>query len=94
MDGALERLVMLWIKSQSVLFSHLSGNITREVCLFLPLRPYIWVEDSTIRILDFNTLELGPRIPLSQTVYSQNSSWLAVDTNRVFLCGGGTYCML
>ena len=90
MEEAKNRVCLLWIKALSPLYTNLSANIAREICLYFPLHfPLIWLENETFKLLNLDTQDLGPSLRLSRKITTFNASWLAVDSSRIFACEGG-----
>lgn len=81
---------LLWAHQQRSVFSALSLNTLREICAYLP-PPYhlALVFNSSLSYFDCSTQTMRPAVTLDREFDSTNSRWVAVDTNRVVLCGGG-----
>lgn len=85
------RVNLIWAKKHSHLFSFLSFNIVREVCIYLsPAITLALVQEDTVSFFNFSTLSFYPAVQLSTSVQvNSNSTWAVVNRNILILCGGG-----
>ena len=89
MAGIEERVKLLWARRRAPAFAQLSSNVTREICLFLPLQmPLVCVDSNRLRFFDFPQ-ESVFSVPLERSIRVMNCSWATVDNNRVVVCEGG-----
>jgi len=89
--------VLVWVKVYSSMFSPLSFNILRVVCIYLKPAPCLfWITNASLLYYNFDldnpdTILPSPRIPLTRVIQANgNSRWAVIDSHRAVLCGGGS----
>ena len=85
------RVLLVWVKSCGCVFSALSTNITREVCLYLASLYSVLVTATQLLYFDLHRMERLPPVTLLSPIRaSGNSRWVSVDETKILHCGGGT----
>lgn len=79
-----DKVQVIWASKHIAEFCPLSFNVTREICLFLPLPlPLACIGSDSLRF--FKVLQLGSAILLERSIRTFNESWAVVDANTVLL---------
>ena len=81
---------LLHLKSVGGAVGSLSLNVIREVCSYFPAcLSLVWVTDNSISFFNFSFLTMNPSVPLERSIQANtDSSWVAIDSTRVLVCGG------
>lgn len=84
------RLLLLWAKQYSCLFSPLSRNISREVASYLfPDTFLVLVTASALQFINVQTTSNTLLIPLqSEIVADADSAWTTLGSDKLVVCGG------
>lgn len=85
------RVCLLWSKRFSRLFSYLSLNLAREICLYLtPNYLLADLRQNSLRFLDARTQTRTPQVPLHCTLALSidTSRWIILHNGKVLCCGG------
>ena len=89
--------VLVWTKVRSSLFSRLSLNVLRVVCVYLHHSPCLfWITNTSLHYYSFDLdrpedLQPSPQIALVRWIQAnRNSRWAVVDSHRAVVCGGGS----
>jgi len=90
MAGVEDRVQIIWARKLVPVFTRLSTNIAREICLFLPSQLTLaCIDKDNVCFFDFQTLQLMSPVSLTRSICTFNASWATVDADRVIVCEGG-----
>lgn len=85
------RILLMWARQLSPLFSPLSRNILREVGLYMEQRCLVWVKADELLRYDLSSSSLLASVRLGKCIkVSEGSRWAIVNASEVVVCGGGS----